>query len=152
MSAFEIAKFLHVAATAIWVGGAILIVAIGFRMPAADPPHRLGFARDAVFLGRWIFTPAIVVALATGIWMVVDVDPAYTFEQVWIVLGMAVLVVSGGIGTGFILPNTRRAIQKIESGDGPGAAGLMRRVSLAGRLNAFLLLLAVWAMVFKPGL
>jgi uncharacterized membrane protein len=152
MTAFEFAKFLHVLATIVWVGGALLVVITGFRIGSADPAHRLGFARDAVFLGRWVFTPAIVVALGAGIWMVLDADPAFTFSQTWIVIGLGVLVVSGGIGTGFIIPQTRFAIGLAESGDGPGAAGLMRRVAMAGRVNVVLLLAAVWVMVFKPGL
>lgn len=152
MTWFEFAKFLHVLAAIVWVGGAVLIGVVGFRMSSADPAHRLGFARDAVFLGRSVFTPAIVVALVAGIWMVMDADPAFTFRQAWVVGGLGVLVVSGGIGTGFIIPRTRAAIRLAESGDGPGAAGLMRRVAFAGRVNVVLLLGAVWVMVFKPGL
>lgn len=152
MTAFEFAKFLHVLAAVVWVGGAFLIVATGFRMGSADPAHRIGFARDAVFLGRWVFLPAILVALGAGIWMVIDADPAFTFSQGWITVGLSALVVSGGIGTGFIIPQTRAAIGLAESGDGPGAAAVMRRVAIAGRINLAVLLVAVWTMVVKPGL
>jgi uncharacterized membrane protein len=152
MTAFEFAKFLHVVASIVWVGGALFIVVTGFRMPAAEPAHRVGFARDAVFLGRFVFTPAIVVALGAGVWMVLDADPAFTFSQAWVVIGLGILVVSAGIGTGFILPRTQVAIGLAESGEGAAAAGIMRQVSLAGRVNALLLLVAVWAMVYKPGL
>lgn len=152
MTAYEFATFLHVLAAIVWVGGAIFIVVSGFRMASADPAHRIGFARDAVFLGRFVFTPAIVVALGAGIWMVIDADPAFTFGQAWVAIGLGILVVSGGIGTGFIVPRTQAALRLIESGNGPAAAGIMRRVAFAGRLNTVLLLAAVWVMVFKPGL
>lgn len=151
MTAFEFATFLHVLAAVVWVGGALFILVVGFRMAAADPPHRLGFARDAVFMGRWVFTPAILVTLAAGIWMVIDAD-RFAFDQTWVSIGLGALVVSAGIGTGFILPRTKAAIVLAESGEGPAAAGVMRRVALAGRINAVVLLVAVWAMVAKPGL
>lgn len=151
MSAFEIAKLLHIVAATVWVGGAVFTVILGFRMTTAEPAHRVGFARDMLFLGRRVFAPSVVVALGAGIWMVIDVDPIYTFEQAWIVIGLGALVASAGISTGYMLPRSRRALGMIESGDGPGAAATMRTVALASRINAGVLLVAVWAMVFKPG-
>lgn len=149
---FDLLAFLHVLAAVVWVGGALMVGILGFRMPTADPVHRMGFARDVLFLGRRVFTPAIVVALATGVWMVIDADPVYAFEQVWIAAGLGALLTTAGIGTGFILPKTRAAIGMVDAGDGPGAAALLRKVSLAGRFNATLLVATVALMVFKPGL
>ena len=65
--------FLHVVAATVWVGGQLTLAALvpGLRLVAPDAPRTVARRFNRV---AW---PAFAVLVATGIWNVVDVDPAW---------------------------------------------------------------------------
>jgi uncharacterized membrane protein len=145
---FEWLKWIHVLAAIVWLGGALITQLYVLRLKTAEPAHRLGFARDLLFAGQWVYVPAATVSLVFGVWMVLD-RSAFTFEQTWIIIGLAA---AAGIATGFIIPQTRRAIAFMEAGQGPQAGATIKKVGIAARLGTVILLVVLWDMVFKPGL
>lgn len=151
MTLFETLKLIHVLAAIVWLGGGIITQFFAVRMKAAEPQHRLGFARDLVFVGQRVYAPAALVALGTGLWMVLDRD-AYQFTQAWIVIGLGGLVVTILLAVGLVIPRTKQAIGLIEAGNGPAAGPIIAQVTRGGRVAVLILALATWAMTFKPGL
>ncbi len=150
MTLFEWLKWIHVLAAIVWLGGALITQLYVLRLKNAEPAHRLGFARDLVFAGQRIYAPAAAVALTAGVWMVLD-RPAYAFEQTWIVIGIAGLLIAAGIATGYIVPQTKKAIGFMESGQGPQAGAVIKKVGISARLGTLVLLVVLWDMIFKPG-
>ena len=134
----------------VWVGGMIIAQFFGARAAGSgDPGRRLAFARDMDVAGR-IFTAAAISTLLWGILMVVD-SPVLEFEQTWIVIGFVGIAAGAGLGMGFLMPKTRLAIAQMEAGDA-AAAGTMRSNVMVSRVLAVILVVTIWAMVFKPGL
>lgn len=121
------------------------------RAKNAHPAHRLGFARFMEKVSTGLFTPAAIVLLAAGVWLVFEVE-AYEFEQAWIAIGLGAVVVSGVMGPLFFKPTLERGIAAMESGDGPAAGAIMRRLGMGSKVNLLVQFVAVWAMVVKPGL
>lgn len=151
MTTVEFYKFLHVLFAAIWLGGAVLTAILGLRMKTASPDHRAGFISDMRFVGTWVFLPATVLTYLFGSLQVEEIS-GYDYDQTWILIAtVCVLVVFLG-AVGFTIPQVRRAIRRMDAGDGPGAAAIVRRVTLASRAMLVVLLVALWAMIFKPGL
>lgn len=151
MGLYDTLNLVHVLASIVWLGGALVTQAYIIRMKTAEPGHRLGFARDVAFVGQWIYTPAALVVLVLGFWMVVDRD-AYDFSQAWILIGLLGLIAAVGLANAVIIPQTRKAIGLMEAGNGPAAGAVIRTVGMVSRLTTAILVVAVWAMVFKPGL
>lgn len=150
MEAYEVYQFLHVLSAIVWVGGMIIAQFFGARAAGSgDPGRRLAFARDMDVAGR-IFTAAAISTLLWGILMVVD-SPVLEFEQTWIVIGFVGIAAGAGLGMGFLMPKTRLAIAQMEAGDA-AAAGTMRSNVMVSRVLAVILVVTIWAMVFKPGL
>jgi uncharacterized membrane protein len=148
---FDWLKLIHVLAAIVWLGGALVTGVLVLRLKLAEPGHRLGFARDLAFVGERVYAPAAVVSLVFGVWMVLDRD-AYEFSQAWILIGLIGLLVTAALATGFMIPQTKKAIGYMESGNGPAAGAVIRKVGVVSRLATLILLVALWAMVFKPGL
>jgi len=148
---FEWLKWIHVLAAIVWLGGALITQLYVLRLKNAEPAHRIGFARDLLFAGQRIYVPAASVALVFGVWMVLD-RPAWAFEQTWIIIGIVGLLVAAGIATGYIIPQTRKAIGHMEAGQGPQAGAIVKKVGVAARIGTLVLLVVLWDMVFKPGL
>lgn len=147
----EILLFLHVVAAMAWVGGGVLAGALAGRMKTADPVHRLGYARMMEKVATFLFMPAALVVLGAGVWLVVEVD-AFEFEQAWISIGFAAVLLAGAMGPLFFKPTIARGIAAMEAGDGPAAGALMRRLGVGSKVALLIEFVAVWAMTVKPGL
>lgn len=145
---FETLKLIHVVAAIVWVGGGILQTIYVIRARRADLGHRLGLARDMAFLGQKVFGPASAVALLFGIWMVAE-RPAFAFGDAWIIIGLVALTISMGIGGAYFSPKIKALIARLESGDtSDPLLGIITKVAVVDQV---ILLVAVWAMVVKPG-
>ena len=149
MELFEIYKFVHVTTAIIWVGGGVLGVAYTERAKKAEAGHRLGIARDMEFVALRLFNPAAIVTLIFGILMVLEAD-AFEFSQAWILMGIGGIAISAALGMGYLGPQARRLVGELETGDAGGEARLVA-VSRVALFDLVVLLVVVWAMVFKPG-
>lgn len=147
---YETYKLLHVLAAMVWVGGSIIAQVFGARAGrSGDPKRTLDFTRDMEVAGR-VFTVAGVLTLVFGVLMVLD-SPVIEFEQAWIVIGFIGIAAGVVLGAGFYGPKVKGAIAQMESGDA-GAAATIKQVIVVSQAEVVLLLVVVWAMVFKPGL
>jgi uncharacterized membrane protein len=147
---FETYKFIHVLAALIWVGGSIMAQFFAARLSSADPAHRLGFAHDLRFASTRILVPAGIVVLLAGSLMV-EANAGFEYEDPFIAIGFLAVIVSLATALAFLIPATGRAIKLMKSGQGPAAGALIRKVALTARFVIVVMLVAVWAMVVKPG-
>jgi len=150
METFEIYKFLHVSLAIIWVGGGIFGAIVTERAKAATPAHTLGIARDMEFAAKRVFAPAAMLTLVFGILMVLDAD-AFEFEQAWIVIGIGAVAISAVLGMAYLAPQTTKLVAELESGDA-NASTRLKAISRVSLIDLVILLVAVWAMIVKPGL
>lgn len=153
MDLFEGLKVFHVLAAVIWVGGAAAVQVFAIRtLGAAEPARMAAFAKDAEWVGTRIFTPASLLVLAMGIWMVVD-RPDFAFGDTWIVLGLGGILFSALVGSLFLGPESGRIGKLIEANgaDNPEVQRRLRRIFVISRIELVVLLLIVVDMVVKPG-
>lgn len=144
-------KFIHVVAVTIWVGGGILIAVQSPRLLATrERPVQAAAVRLSLFAGR-VFTVAAIVALATGIWMVLDAE-FIEFSQAWISLGFLGIAVGAVLGSAVYGPTGRRMLAAIDAGDDGTLTALSQRMGMATAGEILVLLVVIWSMVFKPGL
>ena len=147
---FETYKYLHVLAAAIWVGGSIMAQFFAARLSSAEPPHRLGFARDLRFASTRVLVPAGVVVLLAGSLMIEE-GVGFAWDDTFVAIGLIAVAVSLAVALGFLIPSTSKAIRLMTSGQGPAAGALIRKVAWTARFVIVVMLVAVWAMVVKPG-
>ena len=150
---FETLKMFHVLAAVIWVGGAAAVQVFAIRTVAASDPHRMAaFAKDAEWVGTRVFTPASLLVLALGIWMVID-NPGIGFGDTWIVLGLGGIIFSALVGSIFLGPESGRIGKLIdaEGADSPEVQRRLKRIFLVSRVELVILLLVVVDMVVRPG-
>jgi uncharacterized membrane protein len=153
MTLYEVLLLAHILAAIFWVGGALAVNLLGARMQRAEAVALAAFARQTGWMGRRIFGPSSAVVLGLGIWMVA-INDAWTIGQLWIILALIGIGISGATGAVFFGPEARRISQAITTRgtDDPEARRRIRRVISLGRLDLLLLVLIVADMVIKPGL
>lgn len=144
--------FLHVTGAMVWLGGGATIALLALREQRR--PYLEGvpeFASVLSYLGLRLFTPAVVIVLATGLTMVFD-GSGWRLSQAWILIGLALFVLAFLIGAVY-LSRVAIALQRAasEPGAAPGRAATLIRRWLVGYGAVLLILTAeVWDMIFKP--
>ena len=151
MSGYEILKFLHVAAVITWVGGAVAFAFLQARLRrAGDRATLMGVGRQMETMGKVFFSPLAAATLLTGILMVATTD-GLSFSDPWVVIGLAGIAVTLGIGLGVIAPSGKKlaAASQATPPDGAAIASLSQRMTMLTMINIVILFFVVWAMVTK---
>ena len=122
-----------------------------------------------VILGLWFIVAAFTIAASKtanitnnlitgiilvilGIWAAIDGD--WDFGQAWISIGFAAFLFSFFLGLGFLGPESGRIKALVEARglDHPEVTRRTKRILLLSRIELVILVIAIWAMVTKPGL
>lgn len=144
--------FIHVLAAVAWVGGAILLQVMGYRIQRANDPERLSqFGRDVEFLGLRFIMPcsiALILAAIALIWY-----GPYGLSVTWVKLAIVGYVITLVTGAAFLGPTSGKIgrLLQTKTADDPEVAPLLSRLLLVSRLDVGVLVLLVADMVFKPG-
>ncbi len=145
-----LAHWLHVVSAAAWLGGNLIMLMVPGLMARGGPPAMLATGRTALVLGRVFFTPAAILTLLTGIWLVLGID-AYGFGDAFVSVGFAAfgVILIGSFAV--LIPNGRKMVAAMEAGDGATAQALAPRQSTMSVVNVVVLLVTFYAMVARWG-
>ena len=144
--------FGHVLSAMVWVGGSLMLYLVGTRARTSAEPNAVAeFSRTMSHLGPRVLMPAVLGTLVFGGWMVAE-SPAWSFKQPWLMIGGTLFLLAlliGAIHLSRIGIGLQRAAERPD-GRAEGLALLGRWIT-GYRVVVVLLLVAVWDMVFKPG-
>lgn len=152
MSLQDVLVTVHVIAAAAWIGGGIMFASLAARAWASQDEARvLELTEMGDHVGRRIFGPAAVILLAAGIWAVINGD--WSFSATWVSIGFAAWIIGIVIAFGWHVSEGRRIRAAVADGGVTGAAAqrLGRMGALIGTVEILVLIVAVWAMIAKPG-
>jgi hypothetical protein len=142
--------FLHVLAAAVWFGSNYAVMTMSMRYAKVEGSSAADFQRSLADLGLKAQTPAAVLLLVSGIFLVLGSD-AYGFGSGFVSLGFFTIIVGAVLGSRFFGPNARKAADQHEAGDTAGARATERRVGQVGTLDMALLAITIAAMVWRWG-
>ena len=149
MSLFQVLLFVHVAMAVAWVGGALMLLILASRYSQSEDRSRMAsFGHDIEWVAQRVFTPASLIAFATGVWIVLDSD-FYGFGDDWIVLGLLFYATTFLAGLLYLGPESKRIGQLAEQGSPEAPRRILRLIFLA-RLDVVLLFLIIYVMTVKP--
>jgi uncharacterized membrane protein len=147
--------FGHVLSAIVWVGGGLMLSIVGLRVRASGDPNAVRqFAGTLSYAGIRVLLPAVVGTLGFGVWLVIE-NAAWDFGQLWVLLALGLFAVAFLIGAVY-LSRVGTRLQRLAVDEGPTSANdwamLLDRWLLGYGMVLVVLLVAVWDMVFKPGL
>jgi len=145
--------FLHVLAATVWVGGGVILSLIAVRTRSSSDPRAIGeFARVLPYVGLRVLMPAVVIVFVTGLWMVLA-GSEFSLSQTWVLVGLGLFAVAFLIGAVYMsrIGNQLDRAARADSA-GPGLRALLDRWIAGYAAVLVILIVAVWDMVFKPGL
>ena len=142
---------LHIVAATVWVGGAVVVQLLGVRVErSADPTELPRLARHVEAIGNVAFVPAAGLLLLSGAVMTAQ---AWAFSQTWILIAIALWLLSAFAGGVYLAPRARRVVTLFEA-EGPTsvtARRLMARLFVVSRIELASFAVILVLMVYKPG-
>jgi uncharacterized membrane protein len=153
MTLYEFLLFVHIAATVVWVGAGLcsLVLAIGYDHDGDEPAIRR-FLADQERLATRLFIPASLTVVIFGIALVIESE-AWSFDQLWIVLGLVGFAATFVTGLFMIKPASERIGAAMEREGGrltPELRTDIRKLIVMARLDYVVLFLVIADMVIKP--
>ncbi len=141
----------HILAAMVWVGGLAALVAMGTYLRRAGEVEAVArFVASLRVVGPMVLTPAAVLVLASGAWMVAD-SAGWSFGTTWVWLALVLLAAAVVVGAAFLSRAALAAERAVAGGDHDQARRQLQRWSWGIGLILLLLAVATWDMVFKPG-
>ena len=155
---WEVVLAVHIAAIVIAFGVTFaypVMYAVGIKRAPRTMP---GFHRIQDYVGKFVISPFIALALLCGIYLASHLHQWSTFYVQW---GLAVIVVLGGLGGAFFAPRERKLGELADrdiaaSGDGEVTfseeyIGLRKQVELVGYISSALVLVTIYFMTVHTG-
>ena len=145
--------FVHVLSAMVWLGGGLTLMVAGFRARSSSRPESVAeFARTVPFVGLRILMPSVVLLLVTGVWQVLA-SSAWSFSQLWVRLALGLFILAFLVGAIYLsrvgIGLARATTDNRLASEG---AALLNRWLVGYVVVLGLLVVAVWDMIFKPGL
>jgi uncharacterized membrane protein len=152
MSWYEFLLFVHIAMATIWVGGGTMIQFFGLRaIRARDPMRLVEIGGDVEWIGNRVLVPSSLLAVVSGVWMVIDSD-FWGFGDDWIIIGIVLFAITFLAGALFFGPESGRLGKLIEA-EGPSSPAVqakLKRLLALTRADLMLLFLIIFDMSVKP--
>jgi uncharacterized membrane protein len=154
VTAYNVGLFIHVLAVVVAFGPTFGFgFFIGFadnKAPAAVP----AVLRAVNLTNQYLVTPAMVVVLAAGIYLLSKGD--ISASESWVQVGFVAIAVLFGLIGGYFVPRTRKAIELAERdlADGgelsPEYRKLSAQMARVGQLAGLIIAVTIFFMVVKP--
>jgi uncharacterized membrane protein len=151
MSWYEFLLFVHIAMAVIWVGGGAMLQVVALRtIRNPDPMRLVEFGRDVEWIGQRVLVPSALLAVVSGVWMVIDSD-FIGFGDDWIVIGIVLFAITFLAGALYFGPESGRTGKQAEAeGPSPAVLGKLQRLLALTRADLMLLFLIIFDMTVKP--
>ena len=141
---------LPITIAAAWIGAGITQLIVNPAMQRMGGSSAAVWMRQTVRLGKILFSPAAIVVLITGVWMVLR-ESVYEFEQAFVVIGIVAVVLGAVLGVRVYGPGGEEIADLHESGETSQVGIKQRRLLIIGAAEIIFLLFTVWAMVTRLG-
>lgn len=142
--------FVHILAASAWFGTNVVQAVLNRRMATEPDAVAAKWLRSTVLFGTRIYTPAAVLLLITGVWMVL-INPAYGFGSGFVTIGFAMILVGALLGARVFGPLGEQAADLRDQGDAAGAEPLYQRLQTFGLVDTALLTVTIASMVWRWG-
>lgn len=152
MDRYELLKFVHILAAAIWIGGVLMMQAFSLRaVRTRDQAQMATVAASIGELSKKIMLPASLTVVVVGFLLIWD--GPWTLGMEWVWMSLILYAVSFVLGIGYFEPEGRRIAALLEGGGGDSSevqARITRSLRLS-HLDLLLLISILFLMVTKPG-
>ena len=143
---------IHILAAGSWIGANTVQFFVNPRINDKGAVIAAYWHRTVVGFMRFLYMPASLIVLITGVLLVTAVDDSpYEMSDAFVSMGFVAIIVGAALGMAFFAPQGRKAAAAYEAGDMGGAAAIEKKIAIGGLLDTAVIIVTVVAMVSKWG-
>jgi hypothetical protein len=154
-SLYNLSLWLHISSAVVGLG-ATFALAVGFPLAIRLGPRYMPFVHHlSLEVTRKLASPALALLIITGVYQGVK---SKTMDEPWLGITFVIAIVLGGLQGAYFTPTDRKLAALAEKELAGGATTLSddyqrqaQREGTMGAVAGFLIVLAVFLMVVKPG-
>ena len=157
VTGYDIALFVHVAAVVLAFGPTFGYAFFQTVTERTNPHGVPTMWRATEMTTNFLVTPAAVLALASGLYLTIDL---WEFSDLFVNVGLIAIIVLLGLAHGYFNPQGRRALELAErdiSAAGTGEVAfsddywtVSKRIAQVGTLAGIIILVTIFFMTVKP--
>lgn len=141
--------YLHIAASLVWVAGGVATVLTGImRKARASADEQVAQLRSLTFLGIYFFFPAMIIAVGTGLAMVMTAPGGWEPYAILGLIGVAATLAFNALS---LHPTGRRAVAVAKERGTIAALIHLKRFSRLAKFDLALRVAVVGVMILQPG-
>ena len=154
LTGFEAGLFIHILAVVVAFGPTF---GYGFFISFAERGERTalpGILRAINSMNMLLVTPAMLVVLLAGLYLVIDND--ISMSETYVSVGFLAIILLFGLVHGYFVPRGRRAAElaqrDVDAGGelSPEYRALSKQIALVGQLAGLIVAVTIFFMVVKP--
>jgi uncharacterized membrane protein len=155
VTAYNVSVFIHITAAVVGFG-ATFAESVFFPVAMRLDKRHLPYVHELqLTINRYFAGPALLVIIVTGFYQVGKGD--WSMGDFWISGTLVIAIILGGLNGAYFIPSDRRlgpmAARELEVGDlSEEYQRRARAQGMVGALAGFLVVLAIFLMVTKPGM
>jgi hypothetical protein len=151
MTSYEIWLFLHISATVVWLGGAVMGQVFGIlTQRAKSPVESAAYGRNMAWSATRVFLPSSAVVILTG--AALTEDGNWDWSEPFVLVGLLGGIAVAAVALLYLTPRMGAVGARIASeGPTPGSLADMNRLVWLARGLIVALFLIVLMMVAKLG-
>jgi len=145
----------HIFFATIWFGGHIYIEGLLASARRAGDSSTMAITASQVGkVSSRLFPIATILTLVFGVWLILLDSSPWEFSDVFVSIGFAVVILGMGIGIFYLTPKDKQISEMLAANgpDNPALLDLIGRVKMVNHVMTGLVVIALVAMVIKPGL
>jgi hypothetical protein len=154
-SLYNLSLWLHISSAVVGLG-ATFALAVGFPLAIRLGPRYMPFVHHlSMEVTRKLASPALALLIITGVYQGVK---SKTMDEPWLGITFVIAIVLGGLQGAYFTPTDKKLAAMAEKELADGATTLSdeyqrqaQREGTMGAVAGFLIILAVFLMVTKPG-
>ena len=144
---------IHILSAGVWIGTNV----VGFMVNPQINPKASAIASDhwhrtVVGFKNYLYIPAYVIVLITGVLLVIAVDNSpYKMSDAFVLIGFLAVLVGAVLGMVYFPRQGRKAGTAYDDGDMPAATSIERKIAIFSLVDMVVIVVAVVAMVSTWG-
>ncbi|RPI23797.1 MAG: hypothetical protein EHM57_03485 [Actinobacteria bacterium] len=143
--------FLHILGAGTWLGANVAQIVSSSTMGGSGGLIAAAWYRTSLTLGRYVYGPAGILIIATGIFLVTTSDGAFEFSDLFVTIGFVVVIIGIVLGITVFGRQGMAAADAAERGDTSVLQRARGRLAGFGVLDTLLVAFTIYAMVAKLG-
>ena len=145
----------HIFFATIWFGGHVFIEAVVASAKRSGDPAVM--ATTVTYINKAsdrLFPTAAILTLGFGIWLVLGDGSVWEFSDLFVTIGFTVTIIGIALGIFYMTPKSKKLAVLLADKDpgDPEVKNVIAQTVMASHIGTLLVVVAIVAMVIKPGL